>query len=141
MRCGRNRLGSLELTRMLTEEGCSATVGEIGAGLVVMRAAGPCESMVHFRVRMNGHVRIVLEAVRDLLLRFRRDIFVLACDMQHQRFLDFCRFAELVLNVHAVIADRRVGVGACRRQVGEQPAEAIADCTDLAGQPATVWRR
>ena len=45
----------------------------------------------------------------------------------------FCRFVQLVLDTDAVIADRGVAVGAGGGEIGELPAQAIAQRPHLAG--------
>src|SRR2546421_335103 len=100
------------LTQMLAEESVGAPIGEIGVRLVVMLAAFARECVVHFRICVDRHLRISFERIDDLLLRFGRGELVLAGDVQHQRLLDFFGFVQRGLDVHAIISDGRIGIGA-----------------------------
>ena len=61
--------------------------------------------------------------------------------MQHEWLPDVLGLAQHFLDVHAVIADGGVGVGARGGEIGEQPAQAIADGAHFAraaGQSAQM---
>src|SRR5580693_1489448 len=100
-----NRMAFMGSAQMLAKEGRGAAIGELGIGAVVMIAAVARKGMVHLGIDVNRDMRIALESVNDFRLRRGRHILVLACDMQHQRFLDVLRLTQHLLDVHAVIAD------------------------------------
>ena len=52
--------------------------------------------------------------------------------MQHERPMEVLGFANVVLDVSAVISDRTVDVSAAAHEIAELAAETIADRADLA---------
>lgn len=115
------------------EEVGRALVGEVGGSLVVVLAARPREGVVLAVVDVDRDARIAAEAGLDGVLGRRGHELVLGGDVEHQLALDRLGLVELGLDRDAVIADRRVGVGARRRQVGEEAALRSVDVNDAHG--------
>ena len=51
---------------------------------------------------------------------------------------DVFHLADHLCDVHAVIADRCIAVGARRREIGEKAAKTISDRADLSGHARQV---
>src|SRR5215510_4813045 len=117
---------------MLLQERKRPRVREVRCGLVVMIALEAREGVVHVRVAVDLDVRHPLERCFHLRLSLGRDELVLLGAMKQERFLDVRPLLEHAIEAHAVIADRRVAVGACGGQVRELAAKAVADAADLA---------
>jgi len=74
---------------------------------------------------------MAVESRMNLGLRFGVHEMVGGGDMQHQRMGDRMAFVQHLVDHDAIIADRRIDVGARRGHIGEPPAKAEADRADL----------
>src|SRR5215472_13579403 len=119
--------------QVLPKERRGAPIGQFRVGAVVMGAAGARERVIHLGIDMDGDEAISLQAVEDLLLRFGRHELIFRRDVKHQGLLDVAGLTQLLLDVHAVIADERIAVGPRGAEIGKKPTEAITDSSDLFG--------
>ena len=106
--------------------------GGVGRCLVVVLTAVAGERMTLAGVCMDRDERVAAESRRHLRLGVFRHEFVLFGDVEQERLPDVSGFAQHGRDIHAVVADGAIGIGARRRQVGEKTAQAIPDCADLA---------
>src|SRR3546814_15709021 len=80
-----------------------------------------------------------VERLVNLPLRRMIDEMILGRDVEYQRVGDRMRLVQHLVDHNAIIADRRVDIGARGGHIGEAAAEAEADASDpvdsLAAQP------
>ena len=73
----------------------------------------------------------IYQSSMDGGLRFGADKMVCGWNVEHQRVGDSVGFAQHLINHHAIIADRRVNMGAGGGHISEAPAQAEADTANL----------
>ena len=80
------------------------------------------EGVAGLRVRMNDDLIVSCQCRNDTIHDFRRSGVISAAKMQHERPMDFPRRVEEIVNSCAVIANGRIGIRVCRREIGDRAA-------------------
>src|ERR1700690_1142449 len=98
------------------------------------------EGVAATRVTEDLDFGIAREAVLDLLLCVLRYEFVFLAEMDHHRDRNGGRLREMVFRGPGIIGHPAVRVASCGGQEGQEPAQAEAHATDLAGSAVKVAR-
>ena len=87
--------------------------------------------MVEPDIIVESDFGVVVQTGVDRRLRFGADKMIGGWNVEHQGVGNSMRLAQHLINHHAVIADRRVDIGAGGGHISEAPAQAEADTANL----------
>src|SRR5712692_6053759 len=122
----------LSCVQMLAEEIDRKRKRPVRLGLAVSPAAVARESVIGAGILVDRDPGNRREPALEQLVHFRLHPAVFHRHVQHEGPVQALRFADVVLDVGAVVGHRAIDVGAAAHEIAELAAEAVADRADLA---------